>query len=242
MQNATKGTRSRVFNHSPGLWDRAAAAADKSEGVVCVVLAAASVEALAHDLVAYLGFLEAHELICLNNSKNRKSNHIASCSSDVGHSLTKDERSLLNALRKLEGDRASSITQLQAIWNTPKSQWDDNHPLIKDLKLLIGIRNAVAHPKPELTERQLRNGLQRGPIKGYPSFLDLLVSKKLVEKPDGSSSWLNSLDTKDKTKPTEANQFSNWVMRTTRDFIEETTALLPDTMICRAFKKEAVLM
>lgn len=231
--NRAVSQRVGVFNHSPNLFDRAEEASKSFQGLTTAILAAASIEALPHDLVSWFNAYEDHWKSCPKNPKNQRAGYGGACDLDFFHNCTAAERQLGSVLTRLEWKRASTERKFLAIRRVlTRKGFEEDGPTYKNFSLLVSVRNGIVHPKGGMTKSKLKAGKVNGNVDGYPAFIQQLSQQGIIEKNRDHSSWLNMLDNE---------KFCAWSVNAAAHFIIETLALLPDTGLSGMFKEQARL-
>lgn len=101
------------------------------------------------------------------------------------------------------------------------STWDEGSQPFQDFKLLIALRNAIAHTKADKWEAPVSES-ERDPERSldqYPKIIRQLYQKKIIELPDKSTSWLEVLD-----QP----KVAEWACSTAKLITEEFLNAVPD--------------
>lgn len=99
--------------------------------------------------------------------------------------------------------------------------WDEGSQPFQDFKLLISLRNELAHMKGDMWETEIEQG-RRDPErlpKQYPKFVRELHDRNVIPKPSRSTSWLEQV-----CNPAVAH----WACRTASAMTREFYASVPD--------------
>lgn len=101
------------------------------------------------------------------------------------------------------------------------STWDEGSQPFQDFKLLISLRNAIAHTKADKWEIKIYESNQdpNRPLDQYPKFIKQLCQKKIIEPPVASGSWLEVLAQPD---------VADWACQIAKSVTEEFLKIVPD--------------
>ena len=101
------------------------------------------------------------------------------------------------------------------------STWDEGSQPFQDFKLLVSLRNAIAHTKADKWETRVfesKPDPERS-LEEYPKFVKQLHQRKLIELPAVSGSWLEILT---------QQKVADWACLTARLITEEFLRIAPD--------------
>lgn len=100
------------------------------------------------------------------------------------------------------------------------STWDEGTQPFQDFKLLVTIRNHIAHMKAERWEADLTS---RGPVPRsldqYPRFIQTLQQRKIIGTPPTSASWLQLINHK---------RVASWACETAAKITAGFAEVVPD--------------
>ena len=99
--------------------------------------------------------------------------------------------------------------------------WDEGSQPFQDFKLLVSLRNAIAHTKADKWETkvsELKPDPERA-LEQYPKLIKQLHNKKLIKLPSSSTSWLEVL-----SRP----EVADWACLTAEVITKEFLKIIPD--------------
>lgn len=190
--------------HFPAIFDRTFLAARNSQGVVCALLCATSLEAFIHDFMGWYKFVKTNPMSYGENSY------------PVHNYLKEEEEKILANIISAEKNKESVVDKFRYFAN-----WDKSERTYQDFKMLINIRNSIAHLK---AEELTHNG---DFINGYPKFLNDFFQKRIIEKPEDFLSWIEIIETQ---------EFCLWCQNSAYKMISKTVEVLPDTNTKKHFR------
>lgn len=219
-------TNKRLFipYHSIGLFDRAESAAKESQGVVCVILAVAAVEAFTHDLTEWYSLCES-SFKNPSDDNGLPKNHFTIRGAIEFSKLNELERNICEKLKEAEQNRKNVCEKLSVIFELKGEKLNKGTNPYQDFSQVVQIRNEIIHVKGETLT------IDKQSISGYPRFITRLSDKKLITLPSSpedfyKSSWLNIIETK---------EFSNWCTSSVKNMVNKTLDLLPPTQSSTLF-------
>lgn len=230
----------RIFipYHAPALFDRALECSRFEQGVAVVILCAASIEALTHDLTEWYKIAVDHKDTCPNKERERKGFFRSSyvfCSSFL-HSITEQEIKACEGLQALEKERRSLVGKIEFVFEVFGENPPKGEKVWQDFILLNNIRNEIVHAKGETLKQDQSFSLSEGKnslIEGYPDFVKSLQRKGLVCVPDAldkGKSWLELIE--------KDSRFLKWCIKVTQDYFEAIIKVIPDSRMSLDFKSE----
>ena len=190
--------------HFPAIFDRTYAAARNSQGVVCALLCATSLEAFVHDFMGWYNFVKTHPMSYGENSY------------PVHNYLKEDEISILDKVIAAEREKESVTNKFHCF-----TDWNKSEKTYQDFKMLINIRNSIAHLK---AEELTHDG---DFINGYPKFLNDFFQKRIIEQPKDFLSWIELIETQ---------EFCLWCQNAAHTMITKTVNILPETNTKKHFR------
>ena len=101
------------------------------------------------------------------------------------------------------------------------STWDEGTQPFQDFKLLVSLRNNIAHTKADKWETKVSQSKPdpKRSLDQYPKLVKQLYQKKLIELPAVSASWLEVLT---------HGQVAAWACLTAKLVTEEFLKIVPD--------------
>lgn len=203
-----------------------------------VILCAASIEALTHDLTEWYKIAVDHKDTCANKERESKGlfrSRYTFCSSFL-HSITEQEIKACEGLQALEEKRRKLEDKIVFIFEAFGENPPKGTRVWQEFILLNNIRNEIVHAKGETLKQDQPFSLSEGKnslIEGYPDFVKSLQRKKLICIPDAldkGKSWLELIE--------KDSNFLNWCIKVTRDYFEAIIEVIPDSHMSLEFKSE----
>jgi hypothetical protein len=101
------------------------------------------------------------------------------------------------------------------------STWDEGSQPFQDFKLLVSLRNTIAHTKADKWETKVSESKPdpERSLDQYPKFVKQLYQKNLIELPAVSASWLEVLT---------QQQVAEWACLTAKLVTDEFLKIVPD--------------
>jgi hypothetical protein len=192
--------------HSTALFDRALIAKNKKEGVVAFVMAAASMEAMINDIIAWYGHIlgQIEEIKNKKNAEIEKNKDLSKRSSFVNYcdpfsgKIKEEEKVIFNVLSNDERmnffKKIESIEEALISSNINKVDLERFNEALADLKVLFNIRNEIMHAKSKVF-LVMDDEKDKDRMKKYPKSVKNLYQKKdlnrNIRKTEG---WFESLE------------------------------------------------
>lgn len=239
-----QSSNQRIFisYHAPALFDRALECSRLEQGVATVILCAASIEALTHDLTEWYKIAVDHRDTCPNKERENKRpfgnlyrSKFAYCFSFL-HSITEQEVKACEGLQELEMERQNLEKKITFIFKAFGEKAPKGTKVWQNFKLLNYIRNEIVHVKGETLKQDRCISLSEennSLIEGYPDFVKTLQKRGLVCVPrtlNKNKSWLELIEKNPK--------FLKWCIEVTQEYFEVIIKVIPDSQMSLEFKSE----
>jgi hypothetical protein len=243
--NLSKTTRTFIPCHSPMLFGKAERIARTGDGLVCVILCAAAVEAFVNDLTEWYRYSADHNSQCESlkylrdptkglelGKYNLFRKSFIHCFS-FSHALLKIEEDLAMEMIAMETAHASvckKFAELHKILTGKK--WARGTRLHQDFELMVTIRNEAVHMKGSTLVSEIVISEQEQSLKyeGHPNFIEHLSRRKIISDKPTVCTWMDLI---------EGAKFCEWVLNVTFKTVNEIIDALPDAPISNHFRKNA---
>lgn len=218
--------------HAPALFDRAELAAKSAQGVVCVILCAATAEAFLHDLTEWYKMSIEHKKSCPNKQEQKNIFSKTTrqfCFSEL-HNFTDIEEAIYNELTLLESTHACVLKKYDVIRKIVHGDtWKKGEQPYQNLFNLLKIRNAIVHIKGETlsADGSYECDMHTSLINGYPKFLDNFKKHGMLKNFESFRSWIELIETV---------EFSKWCLESVNAMVVATQKTLPNAPISARFK------
>ncbi|MEZ8467293.1 hypothetical protein AB6D20_022150 [Vibrio splendidus] len=94
-----------------------------------------------------------------------------------------------------------------------------SHSVFESFKILVEVRNAIVHNKPEVMITGGAVSMPNIGLKSYPKFIRQLKSKRVISQVDGATSWIDLL---------QSEEVAAWSVDTMNDMIQLFISALDD--------------
>ena len=217
--------------------------AGTSDGVICVILCAASIEGFVNDLAEWFMYLANHNKDCeslkfyrglVNDDKAKDFNlfqkRFVHCF-HFAHMLSEVEQRAAFSMMDMEKGHKSVFHKISELYNILTGEkWDSGSKIHQEFNYLMDIRNSVAHMKGTTLVADISEGQEVSALKysGHPDFIKHLVKRNIIGDRPSVATWVELIDDV---------RFCDWCLSVTRNLLDEIIKKLPDTATSNRFKE-----